>query len=97
MALPSDSVLVKVVADTGLLASVPAALVLATVAPDKLALSVALILLELSQILLSVGPDQMAISVHLVVEPLTLIFLLVTPNVGSLALDLIHLEFSLVD
>ena len=56
-----------------------------------------LIFFELALVLFAVRPNQVTVSVHLIVEPLTLILLLVAPNVGALALDLVHLELSIVD
>jgi len=43
-ALSAHSMLVQIVSDTSLLASVPATFVLATIAPDEFSLTVALIL-----------------------------------------------------
>ena len=56
-----------------------------------------LIFFELALVLLAVWPNQVTVSVHLIVEPLTLILFLVAPNVGALALDLVHLELTIVD
>ena len=39
----------------------------------------------------------MPVAVHFVVKPLALIFLLIAPDVNTLALDLIHLELTLID
>ena len=52
-----NAVLVYIVADTALLAAVPAALILAAVAPNEFALAMALVLLELAHVLLAVRPN----------------------------------------
>jgi len=51
-----DTVLVKVVSNSVLLSTVPATLVFATISPDELALSVALVFLKLAHVLLAIGP-----------------------------------------
>jgi len=38
-----------------------------------------------------------ALAVHFIVKPLALVLFLVTPDIDSVALDLVHLEFSFVD
>lgn len=56
----------------------------------------AFVLLELAYVLLAVWPDQMTIPVHLVVQPVPFVLFVVRPNVDTLALDFIHVEFSLI-
>ena len=89
--------LVQVVANSALFSAEPATLVLSAILPDKAALAVAFVFLELALILLAIGPDQVAKTVHFIVEPLTGVPLLITPNVDALALDLVHLKLTLVD
>lgn len=56
IALTPESVLIEVESNSILLASVPAALVLAPISPDKFAFAVALVLLKLAYVLFTVGP-----------------------------------------
>jgi hypothetical protein len=92
-----DPVLVKIISNSALLSTIPTAIVLSVVSPDKSSFAVPLIFLELTLILLSIGPDKVAIAVHFVVKPLAGVLFLVTPNVDTFALNFIHLEFSLVN
>lgn len=65
--LTAHSVLIEIVADAALLSTVPAALVLAIVFPDKSAVSMALVLLKLSLVLLAVGPHEVSVTMHFIV------------------------------
>ena len=71
VALPLHALLVEVDADTALLTAVPTALVHAAILPDELALAVALVFLELSDVLLAIRPNQVSMPMHLVVEPVS--------------------------
>lgn len=97
VSLPANAVLVEIVADTGLLSTFPAALILTTITPDELSFTMALILQELANVLLAIRPDQVTVPMHFVILPLALEFLLVAPDVDSLTLDFVHLELTLVD
>ena len=89
--------LVQVVADSALFSTEPATLILTAILPDKAALAMTLVLLELTLVLLAIGPDKVSKAVHFIVEPLAGVALLVAPNVDALALDLVHLKLTLVD
>lgn len=67
IALLPDAILVEVHADTALLTAVPATLVLASIAPNELALTMALVFLELPDVLLAVWPNKVPVAMHLVV------------------------------
>jgi len=90
-------VLVEVHTDAALLAAVPTTLVLATIAPDKLAFTMALVLLKLPNVLLAIWPNQVSMPVHLVVKPVTLVLLRIAPDVNTFALNLVHVELAIVD
>ena len=89
--------LVQVVADSALFTTEPATLVLSAILPDKAALTMALVLLELTLILLAIRPDKVSKAMHFIVEPLAGVALFIAPNVDALALDLVHLKLTLVD
>ncbi len=91
------SVLVKVVSNSTLLSTIPAALVFTPIAPDEFALAMALVFLELAHVLFAIRPLQMTNSMHLIVQPLALVLLFIAPDVCAFALDLVHLKFSVVD
>ena len=92
-----DARRVFVKADPALFAFDPTAVVLATVFPDELALSVTLILFKFTDILLAIRPDQVSMSVHFVLEPLSSVLFAVAPNVHTGTLNFVHLELSRVD
>ena len=93
----SHTSLVEVDTNSALLAPVPATFVLATIAPNELAFTVALVLLELTNVLFAVRPDEMSVAVHLIVEPVPSVLLRIAPDVDSFALDFVHVEFTLID
>ena len=74
----------------------PAALVLTTISPKELALTMALVFRKLSSVLLAIGPSQEPLTVHLVVHPLAFVSFLVAPVIDALPLNLIHLELACV-
>jgi len=49
--------LVQIITDAALLATIPSTLVLAPIAPDEFSLAMALVLLELADVLLAVWPN----------------------------------------
>ena len=62
--------LVQIVANSALFTAEPATLVLSAILPDKAALTMTLVFLELTLILLAIRPDKVSKAVHFIVEPL---------------------------
>jgi hypothetical protein len=74
-----DACVVTVVTNSALFAFYPSSIVFSAVLPQETALTMSLILLELTNILLTIRPNQVSLPVHLVVQPVAFILFVVAP------------------